>query len=64
MTQLEMFQNPLSVIGRTLGHTPFGVFSGFQVTDFDLLGPILLGHFIFSYLVYLVDCLRVASQSP
>jgi hypothetical protein len=48
-----MFQNPLSIMGRTLGHTPFGVFSGFQVMDFDLLGPLFLGHFIFSYLVYL-----------
>ena len=23
---LEMFQNPLKVMGRTLGHTPLGVF--------------------------------------
>ena len=36
LTQLEMFQNPLNVLGRTLGRTPFGIFARFQVLDFDL----------------------------
>jgi hypothetical protein len=31
-----MFQNPLTVMGRALGHTPLGVFAGFQVLDSDL----------------------------
>ena len=37
LTQLEMFQNPIKIIlGRTLGHTPLGIFAGFQVLDSDL----------------------------
>ena len=51
LTQLEMFQNPLSVLGRTL--TPFGIFAGFQVLDFGLVfGFLFLGlhvcHFSFA----------------
>jgi hypothetical protein len=37
LTQLEMFQNPIKIIlGRILGHTPLGIFAGFQVLDSDL----------------------------
>ena len=41
--------------GAALGATSaaFGIFSGFQVTDFDLLGVFLLRHFIFLSLVVL-----------
>ena len=36
LTQLEMFQKRLNVMGRTLGHTPsLGVFCWLEVTDFD-----------------------------
>jgi len=47
-TQLEMFQNPLSVSRRTLGHTPFDIFAGFQVLDSDLFFGLL---FLVSHLV-------------
>jgi len=43
LTQLEMFQKPLKVLGRTLGHTPLGVFCWLEVIDFDpFLGFLLL----------------------
>jgi hypothetical protein len=36
LTQLEMFQKRLNVLGKTLGHTPsLGVFCWLEVTDFD-----------------------------
>src|SRR6266576_1228830 len=36
LTQLEMFQKRLKVLGKTLGHTPsLGVFCWLEVTDFD-----------------------------
>ena len=36
LTQLEMFQKRLKVLGETLGHTPsLGVFCWLEVTDFD-----------------------------
>ena len=36
LTQLEMSQKRLKVLGRTLGHTPsLGVFCWLEVTDFD-----------------------------
>src|SRR5207245_1263820 len=35
LTQLEMFQKPLKVLGRTLGHTRLGVFCRLEVIDFD-----------------------------
>jgi len=40
-------------IGAALGdtNTAFGIFSRFQVTDFDLLGLFLLRHFLFSFLI-------------
>jgi hypothetical protein len=38
LTQLEMFQKRLNVLGKTLGHTPsLGVFCWLEVTDFDRL---------------------------
>ncbi len=43
LTQLEMFQKPLKVLGRALGHTPLGVFCWLEVIDFDpFLGFLLL----------------------
>jgi hypothetical protein len=43
LTQLEIFQNPLSVLGRTLGRTRLGVFCWLEVIDFDpFLGFLLL----------------------
>jgi hypothetical protein len=49
LTQLEMSQNPLSVMGRTFGHTPFGIFAGFQVLDSDLFFGLL---FLVSHVCY------------
>jgi hypothetical protein len=51
LTQLEMFQNPIKIIlGRTLGHTPLGIFAGFQVLDSDLFFGFL---FLVLHLCYL-----------
>ena len=36
LTQLEMFQKRLNVLGKTLGHTPsLGVFCWLEVIDFE-----------------------------
>jgi hypothetical protein len=44
LTELEMFQNPLKIPGRTLGHTPFGVSCWLEVIDFDpFFGFLFLG---------------------
>jgi hypothetical protein len=47
-----MSQNPLSVMGRTFGHTPFGIFAGFQVLDFDLFFGFLFLALHVSYLSF------------
>jgi hypothetical protein len=40
-------------VGPALGdtNTAFGIFSRFEVTDFDLLGLFLPRHFLFSFLI-------------
>ncbi len=54
LTQLEMFQNPIKIIlGRTLGHTPLGIFAGFQVLDSDLFFGFL---FLVLHVLLLVRC--------
>ena len=43
LSQLEIFQKPLKVAGRTLGNTPLGIFYWLEVIDFDpFLGFLLL----------------------
>jgi hypothetical protein len=50
LTQLEMFQKRLNVLGKTLGHTPsLGVFCWLEVTDFDRFFGFL---FLFLHVCY------------
>lgn len=56
-----MSQNPLSVMGRTLGHTPFGIFAGFQVLDSDLFFGLLFLALHVSYLI--LDGFDAASRA-
>jgi hypothetical protein len=52
---------PVIVTLALVTNTAFGIFSRFQVTDFDLLGLLLLRHFIFlSYWVVLCQAHRRA----
>ncbi len=62
LTQLEMFQKPLKVVGRTLGHTRLGVFCWLEVIDFDpFLGFLLLALHVcyFSSAGLFINCVSV-----
>jgi hypothetical protein len=65
LTQLEMFQKPLKVVGRTLGHTRLGVFCWLEVIDFDpFLGFLSLALHVcyFSFAEFFISCVSVRVQ--
>ena len=58
LTQLEMFQKRLKVLGKTLRHTPsLGVFCWLEVTDFDRFFGFL---FLVLHVCYLYEALSFA----